>query len=181
MNNNLQNSNSVITKKIDWQTIQFVMKGKFAQDIYESWLKKIELVDEFKNYILISVSTRFIRDWITSRYLDQILQIVKKYNKDIIRIEFIVEDNNQAILNNLKDMITNEPNRAMKRKLIEQYEILAPLTGSAFDAALEDLSLTGSSVDDSNNDDKPVVQFQSSTTPSRIRPVVAPVTSNPVS
>ena len=112
MNNNLQNSNSVITKKIDWQTIQFVMKGKFAQDIYESWLKKIELIDEFNNYILISVSTRFIRDWITSRYLDQILQIVKKYNKDIIRIEFIVEDNNQAILNNLKSN-TNDRNKSL--------------------------------------------------------------------
>ena len=110
MNNNLQNSNSVIKKKIDWQTIQFEMRGKFAQDIFESWLKKIELVDEFKNYILISVSTRFIRDWITSRYLDQILQIVKKYNKDIIRIEFIIEDNNKAILNN-SESNTNDRNK----------------------------------------------------------------------
>ena len=112
MNNNLQNSNSVIKKKIDWQTIQFAMRGKFAQDIFESWLKKIELVDEFKNYILISVSTRFIRDWITSRYLDQILQIVKKYNKDIIRIEFIIEDNNKAILNN-SESNTNDRNKSL--------------------------------------------------------------------
>ena len=112
MNNNLQNSNSVIKTKIDWQTIQFVMRGNFAQDIYESWLKKIELVDEFKNYILISVSTRFIRDWITSRYLDQILQIVKKYNKDIIRIEFIIEDNNKAILNN-SESIKNDKNKSL--------------------------------------------------------------------
>ena len=112
MNNNLQNSNTVINKKIDWQTIQFVMRSKFAQDIYESWLKKIELVDEFKNYILISVSTRFIRDWITSRYLDQILQIVKKYNKDIIRIEFIVEDNNKDILNN-SESNTNDRNKSL--------------------------------------------------------------------
>ena len=112
MNNNLQNSNSVIIKKIDWQTIQFAMRDKFAKDIYESWLKKIELVDEFKNYILISVSTRFIRDWITSRYLDQILQIVKKYNKDIIRIEFIIEDNNKAILNN-SESNTNDRNKSL--------------------------------------------------------------------
>ena len=110
MNNNLQNSNSVIKKKIDWQTIQFSMREKFAQDIFESWLKKIQLIDEFKNYILISVSTRFIRDWITSRYLDQILQIVKKYNKDIIRIEFIIEDNNKAILNN-SESNTNDRNK----------------------------------------------------------------------
>ncbi len=110
MNNNLQNSNREIKKKIDWQTIQFAMRDKIARDIFESWLKKIELVDEFKNYILISVSTRFIRDWITSRYLDQILQIVKKYNKDIIRIEFIIEDNNKAILNN-SESNTNDRNK----------------------------------------------------------------------
>ena len=112
MNNNLQNSNSVIKKKIDWQTIQFSMREKFAQDIFESWLKKIQLIDEFKNYILISVSTRFIRDWITSRYLDQILQIVKKYNKDIIRIEFIIEDNNKAIINN-SESIKNDKNKSL--------------------------------------------------------------------
>jgi chromosomal replication initiator protein len=112
MNNNLQNSNHLIKKKIDWQTIQFSMRDKFARDIFESWLKKIELVDEFKNYILISVSTRFIRDWITSRYLDQILQIVKKYNKDIIRIEFIIEDNNKAIINN-SESIKNDKNKSL--------------------------------------------------------------------
>ncbi len=112
MNNNLQNSNSVIKKKIDWQTIQFSMREKFAQDIFESWLKKIQLIDEFKNYILISVSTRFIRDWITSRYLDQILQIVKKYNKDIIRIEFIIEDNNKTILNNSESK-KNDKNKSL--------------------------------------------------------------------
>ncbi len=66
--------------------------------------KKIELIDEYKNYVLISVSTRFIRDWITSRYLDQILQIVKSFKKDIIRIEFLVEDKkNLANKNNCQE------------------------------------------------------------------------------
>jgi len=95
MKNNLQNTTSSSDKKkIDWQIVQSVMKKNFGNDIFESWLKKIELVDVFKNYILISVSTRFIRDWITSRYLDQILQIVKEYKKEVIRIEFVIENNN---------------------------------------------------------------------------------------
>tara|TARA_B100000686_G_scaffold72771_1_gene78451 strand:+ start:1464 stop:2885 length:1422 start_codon:yes stop_codon:yes gene_type:complete len=97
MKNNLQNSNSLVDKKIDWQIIQTAMKTKFGNEIFESWLKKIELIDEFKNYILISVSTRFIRDWITSRYLDQILGIVREHKKDIIRIEFLIEDINKVI------------------------------------------------------------------------------------
>ena len=92
MKNNLQNNSGIDEKRLDWKIIQGVMKEKFGSDIFDSWLKKIELIDEYKNYILISVSTRFIRDWITSRYLDQILQIVKSYKKEIIRIEFLVED-----------------------------------------------------------------------------------------
>ena len=85
-----QNVENFSLKKIDWEIIQSEMKDKFGGDIYESWLRKINFVDEFKNYVLISVSTRFIRDWITSRYLDQILQIIKLHNKDIIRIEFTI-------------------------------------------------------------------------------------------
>jgi len=106
MKNNLQNSNISVEKKIDWKVIQATMKKKLGQDIFESWLKKIELIEEFNNYVLISVSTRFIRDWITSRYLDQILQIIKEYKNNIIRIEFVIEDNNnkksESFENNLE-------------------------------------------------------------------------------
>ncbi len=86
-------------KKIDWIKVQMDMKEKLGNDIYESWLKKIDFIEEFNNYILISVSTRFIRDWITSRYLDQILQIIKIHKKEIDRIEFTILDQkkNKAI------------------------------------------------------------------------------------
>ena len=101
MKNNLQN-NKPLEKKIDWEDIKKVMRAKFGNDIFESWIKKIELVDEFHNYILFSVSTRFIRDWIVSRYLDQILQILKERKKDLVRIEFIIKNN--------KDLESNETN-----------------------------------------------------------------------
>ena len=101
MKNNLQNLSKPIDKKINWDSIRSTMKEKFGNDIFESWLKKISLVDEFKNYILISVSTRFIRDWIASRYLDQILQIVREHNKEIIRIEFVIDNIEKNKLNNI--------------------------------------------------------------------------------
>ena len=72
------------SNKLDWNIIQVEMRNKLGRDIYESWLKKISFIDEFNNYILLSVPTRFIRDWITSRYLDQILQIIKTFKKDIV-------------------------------------------------------------------------------------------------
>ena len=101
MKNNLQNNSTIEDKKIDWEIVKNVMKDKFGSDIFDSWLKKIELIDEHKNYLLISVSTRFIRDWITSRYLDQILHIVKSFKKEIVRIEFLVNDKKN--INNLNN------------------------------------------------------------------------------
>ena len=93
MKNNLQNNNPA-EKKIDWENIKKEMRSRFGNDIFESWINKIELVDEYHNYILFSVSTRFIRDWIVSRYLDQILQIIKEYKKNLVRIEFIIKNSN---------------------------------------------------------------------------------------
>ena len=80
-NNSLKDSKSDI---LDWNLVQAEMKNKLGLDIYKSWLKKITFVEEINNYILLSVPTRFIRDWITSRYLDQILKIIKNYKKEII-------------------------------------------------------------------------------------------------
>ena len=96
MNNSIKNKNlkNISPEDLNWPTIQSEMKNKLGLDIYESWLKKIDLVEEFSNYVLLSVPTRFIRDWITSRYLDQILQILKNYKKNIIRIEFKITENN---------------------------------------------------------------------------------------
>ena len=90
MKNPIKNTNfkNLKSEKINWDTIQVEMKNKLGHDIYESWLKKINFEEELNNYILLSVPTRFIRDWITSRYLDQILKIIKTYNKKIVRIEF---------------------------------------------------------------------------------------------
>ena len=87
-NNSSTNAKNLQSEKLDWNKVQADMKNLLGADIYESWLKKISFVEEFKNYILLSVSTRFIRDWITSRYLDQILKVLKSYNKSISRIEF---------------------------------------------------------------------------------------------
>ena len=108
MNNSIinKNLNNLKPEVLDWTEIQNQMKNKLGLEVYESWLKKINFLEEMNNYILLSVPTRFIRDWITSRYLDQILQIVKNQKKNIIRIEFKIVD--QGIENKNKDPFDQE-------------------------------------------------------------------------
>ena len=100
---NTSSEKTLSKSNLDWALIQLELKNKLGTDIYDSWIRKINLVEEFNNYILLSVPTRFIRDWITSRYLDQILQTLKKHKSEIIRIEFkIVEITEQKSINQKK-------------------------------------------------------------------------------
>ena len=149
MNNTFTNKNidNLNTQILDWSAIQTQMKNKLGSEIYESWLKKINFLEEFNNYILLSVPTRFIRDWITSRYLDQILQIIKNYKKDVIRIEFKIPDQ-QSIKKEEKIQNTNnfesKENVSFIKDSYLQYNRIDPnkrfdnfLTGSSNKLAYE--------------------------------------------
>ena len=132
--------------KVSWEKIQIEMKEKFGKDIFESWLRKISFVDEFDSYILLSVSTRFIRDWITSRYLDQILQIVKSYKQQINRIELSLDEKKEEIINHVNDKNKNfsKDNVSFIKDFFFQYNRIDPnrnfdnfITGSSNKLAFE--------------------------------------------
>ena len=149
MNNTTTNKNieTLNQNNLDWSLIQFQMKNKLGVEIYESWLKKINFVEEFNNYILLTVPTRFIRDWITSRYLDQILQIIKAHKKDIIRIEFKIAELKSS-KKDVSEEITKDPINDKNVSFIKdsylQYNRIDPnkrfdnfLTGSSNKLAYE--------------------------------------------
>ena len=151
MSNIFSNKNlrDLKSEKLDWKIVQSEMKNKLGIDIYESWIKKIDLVEEFNSYLLLSVPTRFIRDWITSRYLDQILSSVKNYKKEIIRIEFKVVEQNLKNVQNSTDLNSaeNSQNISFIKDSYLQYNRIDPnkrfdnfITGSsnklAYEAAL---------------------------------------------
>ncbi len=143
---NTKNINNFSSEGFEWKQVQNEMKNKLGLEVYESWLKKISFVEEFNNYLLLSVPTRFIRDWITSRYLDQILQIIKVYKKDIIRIEFKIVEKAQNITlkeNNINENNTNENVSFIKDSYL-QYNRIDPnkrfdnfITGSSNKLAYE--------------------------------------------
>ncbi len=148
--NNTHTNKSFDKINLDWKLIQSELKVKLGIEVYESWIKKIDLCEEFNNYILLTVPTRFIRDWITSRYLDQILQIIRKHKKQIIRIEFKILEKKDTKSEKFDDL--NQINKTQNISFIKdshlQYSRIDPnkrfenfLTGSsnkiAFEASLK--------------------------------------------
>ena len=148
--NNTHTNKSFDKINLDWKLIQSELKLKLGIEVYESWIKKIDLCEEFNNYILLTVPTRFIRDWITSRYLDQILQTIRKHKKQIIRIEFKILEKKDTKSEKFDDL--NQINKTQNISFIKdshlQYSRIDPnkrfenfLTGSsnkiAFEASLK--------------------------------------------
>jgi len=148
--NNTHTNKSFDKINLDWKLIQSELKLKLGIEVYESWIKKIDLCEEFNNYILLTVPTRFIRDWITSRYLDQILQTIRKHKKQIIRIEFKIIEKKDYKNEKINDF--NQTNKTENVSFIKdshlQYSRIDPnkrfenfLTGSsnkiAFEASLK--------------------------------------------
>ena len=107
--NNSKKQNVYISEEentIKWDDIQSLFKNTFGSEVYSSWLQKISLIKEFNDYLILGVPTRFFRDWIVSRYLDKILEQVKKAKPSLNRIEFkiIEESKNDADLIKINEL-----------------------------------------------------------------------------
>jgi len=77
---------------LDWNKIQISFKENFGSEIYSSWLQNVTLLKEFNDYIILGVPTRFFRDWIVSRYLDKILELLKAHKLSLNRVEFKIAE-----------------------------------------------------------------------------------------
>tara|TARA_A100001015_G_scaffold319449_1_gene442354 strand:- start:1146 stop:2537 length:1392 start_codon:yes stop_codon:yes gene_type:complete len=111
-------------KTLNWNDLQTAFKKNFGEEIYTSWLKNITLVKEYNDYLILGVPTRFFRDWIVSRYLDKILELVKSFKLSLSRIEFkIIEEQK----NNKEEFKIDELNKVTEIKdSILNYNRLNP-------------------------------------------------------
>ena len=65
-----QITNNIFIKEenqLNWKNILKELRIAFGNDVYESWIKNVDLKKEFNHYVVLSAPTRFVRDWIVSR------------------------------------------------------------------------------------------------------------------
>ncbi len=99
MENQTKKNNVFISeeeKTLSWEDVQSSFQKTFGSEVYNSWLQKISLVKEYNDYLILSVPTRFFRDWIVSRYLDKILEQLKGFKQSLNRIEFKIVEETRA-------------------------------------------------------------------------------------
>lgn len=117
-----QSSNDFLIKEenqLDWNKVLARLKKTFGNDVYESWIKNVKLKKEFNHYIILSAPTRFVRDWIVSRYADKILDIIKIFKKSIQRIEFLIEENQEK--SNKSPFLKKDQVTSMENSFLNYY------------------------------------------------------------
>lgn len=96
-----------------WARVQDRLKTAFGEAVYNSWLQHLQLADIKNGQVMLTVPTRFMRDWIISNYIDYILRLWNNEDTTIHAVDIFVRavQNPPAgkVINGLSDAAnTNE-------------------------------------------------------------------------
>ena len=75
-----------------WLIVLKKLNNEFGNEVFNSWIKNIKVQSIEDDVLFFSVPTRFIRDWITSHYLDKIIYFLKTENPNIGRVKISIDN-----------------------------------------------------------------------------------------
>lgn len=76
--------------RADWQQIRDKLRAEFGEAAFKSWLAPIELDTLDGTRAVISVPTRFMRDWVARHYLDRISHLLRDGDAGPQAVEIVV-------------------------------------------------------------------------------------------
>lgn len=78
------------TLATEWGGVRKRLETEFGEAIFKSWLGPLEVESIENGTVTFSVPTRFMRDWIQSKYAERIRELWQTENHDLRKIDFIV-------------------------------------------------------------------------------------------
>lgn len=86
---------TVTDHNVTWEKIQNCLYNLYGEATYNSWLSSLKFVSSRNGEVLLSVSTRFIKEWITVHYMKKILSLWQSEDKSIRSIDIqVIEERN---------------------------------------------------------------------------------------
>lgn len=99
-----------------WKKIQVCLYNLYGEATYNSWLSSLRFISSRNGEVLLSVSTRFIKEWIAVHYMEKVLSLWQNEDNSICSIDIqVVEE---------KD---SHPNIMLKSKEEINHNLGSPL------------------------------------------------------
>lgn len=123
------------SKKELWQSVLAQLQFKISKANFATWFKNTSVVDQQENKLIIAVPNTFSKEWLNKNYNEQILEVVKKIDPEINKIDYVVNQKNNTDKKksspikddqvSLKDVKTSQETNLNSRYTFEEY-VVAP-------------------------------------------------------
>jgi chromosomal replication initiator protein len=75
-----------------WMRVKRRLRAEVGEDVYTSWLARLELAGLEEGHASLSVPTRFLKSWIESRYLDRIFATLRDELPAVATVSILVRN-----------------------------------------------------------------------------------------
>lgn len=73
-----------------WSRVRAKLRSEFGDATFNSWLRPLRIADIADRRAIVTVPTRFMRDWVMSHYANRIRDLLQQENPSIAAVEFAV-------------------------------------------------------------------------------------------
>jgi chromosomal replication initiator protein len=74
-----------------WERVRERLRNAYGEAIFKSWLQPLKLADVKNGQVMVTVPTRFMREWILSHYADNILRFWCQEDQTIHSVDIFVK------------------------------------------------------------------------------------------
>ncbi|OCA05885.1 chromosomal replication initiator protein DnaA [Wolbachia endosymbiont of Trichogramma pretiosum] len=102
---------TVTDHNVTWEKIQNYLHNLYGEATYNSWLSSLRFISNRNGEVLLSVPTRFIKEWITVHYMEKILLLWQSEDQSVCSIDIqLIEERNSNSNTILKNREENNHN-----------------------------------------------------------------------
>ncbi len=112
----------------EWTCILANLSQKFGDATFKSWVEPLCPVSFNSGTLVLSIPTRFMRDWVKSNYLNDITSVAREINPKIFAVDIIVNQEAKSSFRNInEEKKAQEENKKKESPLGSLEDISAPL------------------------------------------------------
>ena len=80
-----------------WERVRERLRASYGEAIFKSWLQPLKLADVKNGQAMITVPTRFMREWIITHYADNILRFWCQEDQTVHSVDIFVKAEPMAV------------------------------------------------------------------------------------
>ena len=105
--------NNKVLQQQRWENVRERLRAAYGEAIFNSWLAPLRLADIKNGQVMITVPTRFMREWILAHYIDNILRFWTNEDRTIHCVDIFVRPEAPASFQSRDQIVSTLPETAM--------------------------------------------------------------------